>query len=114
MYGGASPTFHHLNLNKKDIAFDMKNEKGKKIFSQLVEKSDVVVTNFVPGTMERLGIGYEDLKVFEDLEFLKSVVEGRPGAVTFADALAAAEVEAAMTRSWESGAWEDVTSLRID
>jgi CoA:oxalate CoA-transferase len=62
MYGGASPTFHHLNLNKKDIAIDMKSEKGKKIFNQLVEKSDIVVTNFVPGTMERLGIGYEDLK----------------------------------------------------
>ena len=68
--------------------------------------------NIVPGGGNP--IGYEDLKVFEDLEFLKSVVEGRPGAVTFADALAAAEVEAAMTRSWESGAWEDVTSLRID
>ena len=68
--------------------------------------------NIVPGGGNP--IGYEDLKVFEDLEFLRSVVEGRPGAVTFADALAAAEVEAAMTRSWVSGAWEDVTSLRID
>jgi len=62
MYGGASPTFHHLNLNKKDMAINMKSPKGKKIFEQLVEKSDIVVTNFVPGTMERLGIGYEDLK----------------------------------------------------
>ena len=59
-------------------------------------------------------IGYEDLKVFEDLEFLKAVVEDRPAPVSFADALAAAEVEAAMTRSWESGTWENVTSLRID
>lgn len=62
MYGGASPTFHHLNLNKKDMAINMKDERGKKIFKELVAKSDVVVTNFVPGTMERLGIGYEDLK----------------------------------------------------
>ena len=59
-------------------------------------------------------IGYEDLKVFEALEFLKSVVADRQGTVAFADALAAAEVEAAMARSWGSGAWEDVTSLRID
>ena len=59
-------------------------------------------------------IGYEDLKVFEDLEFLKAVAEDRPAAVSFTDALATAEVEAAMTRSWVSGAWEDVTSLRID
>ena len=59
-------------------------------------------------------IGYEDLKVFEDLEFLKAVVEDRPAPVSFTDALATAEVEAAMTRSWVSGTWEDVTSLRID
>ncbi len=62
MYGGASSTFHHLNLNKKDMAINMKDEKGKKIFEELVKISDVVVTNFVPGTMERLGIGYADLK----------------------------------------------------
>jgi predicted dehydrogenase len=59
-------------------------------------------------------IGYEDLKVFEDLEFLKAVVDDRPAPVSFADALATAEVEAAMTRSWISGSWEDVTSMRID
>ena len=59
-------------------------------------------------------IGYEDLKVFEDLEFLKAVAEERPAPVSFADALATAEVEAAMTRSWVSGTWEDVTSMRID
>lgn len=38
MYGGASPTFHHLNLNKKDIAIDMKNEKGKKSLTSLLRK----------------------------------------------------------------------------
>lgn len=68
--------------------------------------------NIVPGGGNP--IGYEDLKVFEALEFLKSVVADRQGTVAFADALAAAEVESAMARSWESGAWEDVTSLRID
>jgi predicted dehydrogenase len=68
--------------------------------------------NIVPGGGNP--IGYEDLKVFEALEFLKSVVAGRQGAVGFADALAAAQVEAAMARSWDSDAWEDVTSLRID
>jgi predicted dehydrogenase len=68
--------------------------------------------NIVPGGGNP--IGYEDLKVFEDLEFLRAVVGQREAPVTFADALAAAEVEAAMARSWESGTWEDVTSLRID
>lgn len=59
-------------------------------------------------------IGYEDLKLIEALEFLKSVVEGKQGSVGFSTALAAAEVEAAMARSWESGTWENVTSLMID
>jgi predicted dehydrogenase len=68
--------------------------------------------NIVPGGGNP--IGYEDLKVFEALEFLKSVVAGRQETVGFAAALASAEVEAAMARSWESGTWEDVTSLRID
>lgn len=67
--------------------------------------------NIVPGGGNP--IGYEDLKVIEALEFLKSVVSGTQGTVGFADALAAAEVEAAMVRSWDSGAWENVTSLRI-
>ncbi len=68
--------------------------------------------NIVPGGGNP--IGYEDLKVIEALEFLKSVVAGHQGTVGFAEALAAAEVEAAMARSWDSGTWEDVTSLRID
>ncbi|MEN8235098.1 MAG: Gfo/Idh/MocA family oxidoreductase [Actinomycetota bacterium] len=68
--------------------------------------------NIVPGGGNP--IGYEDLKVFESLEFLQAVAAGREAPVTFADALSAAEVEAAMARSWESGTWEDVTSLRID
>ena len=62
MYGGVSPTFHHLNLNKKDIAVDLKNPKGKKIFQDLVKMSDVVVENFSPGTMKKLGLDYEELR----------------------------------------------------
>lgn len=68
--------------------------------------------NIVPGGGNP--IGYEDLKLFEDLEFLRSVIDQEPASVTFADALSAAEVEAAMARSWASGRWENVTSMRID
>ena len=66
--------------------------------------------NFNPG--DGSGIGYEDLKTIEAYEFLRSVVAGEQGKPGFADALAVAEVNAAMVRSWESGGWEDVTSLR--
>ena len=61
-YGGVSATFHHFNLNKKDMAINLKHPKGKEIFKELVKISDVVVENFTPGTMEKLGLGYEDLK----------------------------------------------------
>lgn len=59
-------------------------------------------------------IGYEDLKIFEALEYLEAVAAGARFTPGFDDALAAASVGAAMIRSWESGTWEDVVSLRID
>jgi predicted dehydrogenase len=59
-------------------------------------------------------IGYEDMKIIEALEYLKSVVALRPHSPGFDAALANAGVAAAMIRSWESEAWEPVTSLRID
>ena len=62
MYGGVSAAFHYLNLNKKDMAIDLKNLKGVKIFKELVKISDVVVENFSPGTMQRLGLDYEEVK----------------------------------------------------
>jgi CoA:oxalate CoA-transferase len=62
LFGGASYTFHHLNLNKKDLTLDLKSTEGMEIFKELVKKSDVVIQNFSPGTMERLGIGYDVLK----------------------------------------------------
>ncbi len=68
--------------------------------------------NFVPGGGN--SIGYEDLKTIEALEFITAVAEGRPNKPDFGDALAAASVAAAMVRSWESGKWEDIVSLRID
>jgi CoA:oxalate CoA-transferase len=62
LFGGASYTFHHLNLNKKNLTLDLKNQVGLNILKELVKKSDVVIQNFSPGTMERLGLGYNILK----------------------------------------------------
>ncbi|HXF60149.1 MAG TPA: Gfo/Idh/MocA family oxidoreductase [Caldilineaceae bacterium] len=67
---------------------------------------------FNPG--DGIGIGYEDLKTIEAYAFLQSIVDGKPRAPSFADALALANVQQAMIRSWESGRWEPVVSLRID
>jgi crotonobetainyl-CoA:carnitine CoA-transferase CaiB-like acyl-CoA transferase len=56
--------FPFYNRNKKSIAVDIKSEEGKKIIYALVKTADVVVENFGPGTMERLGFGYESLKAY--------------------------------------------------
>lgn len=60
--GTTSPYFLYLNRNKKGLTLNLKSEKGVKIFKDLVSIVDVVVENFSPGTMDRLGLGYETLK----------------------------------------------------
>ena len=50
------------NRGKKSISLNMRNEKGKEILERLVEKGDVVLENFAPGSMGRLGFSYERLK----------------------------------------------------
>ena len=57
-------------------------------------------------------MGYEDLKAIGAYNFLQSIVDGKQRSPSFADALHVAEVQAAMIRSWESGGWEAVPSLR--
>lgn len=61
-FGGASYTFHHLNLNKKDLTLNLKHPEGKRLFKELLKKSDVLVQNMSPGSMEKLGLGYDELK----------------------------------------------------
>lgn len=58
---GESSYYMNLNRNKKGVTLNLKG-KGKEIFCELVKKADVVVENYRPGTMEKLGLGYEDLK----------------------------------------------------
>jgi len=50
------------NRGKKSIFLNMQKDEGKEIFQRLVEKGDVVIENFAPGVMERLGFGYPKLK----------------------------------------------------
>jgi crotonobetainyl-CoA:carnitine CoA-transferase CaiB-like acyl-CoA transferase len=59
IFKGVSTTFYSLNLNKKGVSVDLKSEEGLSIVKELLKKSDVVVQNFVPGTLERLGLGYD-------------------------------------------------------
>ena len=57
-----SAYFMSLNRNKRSITLNLKEEEGKRILRDMIKKVDVVVENFRPGTMEKLGLGYEDLK----------------------------------------------------
>jgi len=65
---------------------------------------------FNPG--DGIGMGYEDLKCIEAYHFLRSIVEDHQYEPSFASALTLAGVQAAMMRSWASGQWEQVRSLR--
>lgn len=55
-------SFVAVNAGKHSVAIDLKPQEGKEIFLRLVERSDVVLENFRPKVMERLGLGYETLK----------------------------------------------------
>ena len=54
--------FIYLNANKKSVTLNLKSEKGKELFKELVKQADVVVNNFATGTMESLNLGYDVLK----------------------------------------------------
>lgn len=54
--------FWYYNRNKKSLAIDLKSEKGKLIIYKLAEEADVLIENFGPGTMDRLGFGYDKMK----------------------------------------------------
>ena len=60
--GSESPNFLAWNRNKRSIALDLKSPKAREIIMKLAEKADVVVQNFRPGVMARLGFGYDDFK----------------------------------------------------
>ncbi len=59
---GNSAYFISINRGKKSISLNLKSEKGKKIFFELIKKVDILVENFRPGTMEKLGFAYEILR----------------------------------------------------
>lgn len=59
---GLSPRYCSVNRNKRSVTLDLKSSEGRKVFMKLAESADVVVDQFRPGVMDRLGIGYESLR----------------------------------------------------
>ncbi|ODQ63916.1 formyl-coenzyme A transferase [Nadsonia fulvescens var. elongata DSM 6958] len=60
-YPGESAYFLCANRNKRSIGLDFKKEEGQKILLQLLEESDVLMENFIPGTLEKYGLSYNQL-----------------------------------------------------
>ncbi|GAA5036360.1 CaiB/BaiF CoA transferase family protein [Microbacterium fluvii] len=61
--GGESVSFLAFNRNKESIALDLKSPEGLELARSIIRRADVVVENFRPGVMDRLGIGYEASRV---------------------------------------------------
>jgi crotonobetainyl-CoA:carnitine CoA-transferase CaiB-like acyl-CoA transferase len=61
-HNGVNPVFYSCNRGKKSLAIDLKSKEGKEILIKLIKGSDVLMQNFRPGTTDRMGFGYEDMK----------------------------------------------------
>ncbi|MBK6707936.1 MAG: CoA transferase [Sphingomonadales bacterium] len=77
---GISTSFAAGHRNKRSLGLNLRNDEGKAIFEKLVAKADVILTNFKPGTMESLGLGYEHLKAIKpDIILVESSAFGPTG-----------------------------------
>jgi CoA:oxalate CoA-transferase len=87
MPSGDSGYFYSVNRGKRSVTLDLRTEDGAAIFLELAAKSDVVVENFSPGTMDRFKIGYERLKAINPKIILCSISGfGQTGPMTSAPA----------------------------
>jgi CoA:oxalate CoA-transferase len=60
--GKESAYFMSLNRNKRSMTLNLKEREAQELFREMVKKADIVLENYRPGTMEKFGLGYEDLK----------------------------------------------------
>lgn len=80
MIPGVEKTLSIVHRNKKGLTLNLKNEKGKDLFKKLIRKSDALVENFTPGTMDKLELGYGVLsKLQPKLIYLAISGFGRSG-----------------------------------
>jgi len=77
--GADSLYFTMLNHNKRSLTLNTKNETGKSILERLIKKCDVLVENFAPGAMERMGFGWEQIQKLNSRMIMASVKGFGPG-----------------------------------
>lgn len=77
---GHTPLFDVVNRGKRSLALDLKSETGRETFLDLAASADVVVEQFRPGVVDRLGVGYEDVRaVNEDVVYCSLTGYGQTG-----------------------------------
>ena len=94
-YKGTALWWYILGRNKKSITLNLRSSEGQDIVRRLVEKVDVVIENFKPGTMEKWGLGYEDLKMVNPRIIMARIsgwgqdgpYSGKPGFASVAEAV---------------------------
>ncbi len=62
MVNGESAYYMNLNRNKRSVTLNLKTQEGKALLKELVKKADILIENYRPGVMEKLGLGYDTLK----------------------------------------------------
>ena len=72
---GRAASFMAINRNKRSIVLDLRTVEGKEVFRRLARRADVVTENFRPGTMDRLGLGYEQLRALKP-ELIYAAISG--------------------------------------
>jgi len=77
--GADSLYFTMLNHNKRSIELNSKNETGKQVLTRLVEECDVLVENFAPGALDRMGFGWEQIQKINPRMIMASVKGFGPG-----------------------------------
>lgn len=103
--GADSLYFTMFNGNKRSIAIDMKSQKGKDVFTELVRKGDVLVENFGPGAVDRMGFTWERLQELNP-RLIYASVKGFIGG-PYEDCKAYEDVAQAMGGSMSTTGWED-------
>lgn len=75
-----NPSFHNLNRNKLSITVDISKEEGAQLIKELVKKSDIVIENFTPGTLQKRGLDYSSLaRIKPDLIMISLSPMGQRG-----------------------------------
>jgi formyl-CoA transferase len=80
LHNGTSLWWYSLSRNKRSITLNLKSDEGRRILRALVEKADVVVENFRPGTLEAWGLGWDELsRIFPGLILVRISGYGQTG-----------------------------------